>query len=198
MHTAGGQCRQQGRGATPGRPAQRGFTIFELVAYILVVSITVSAAYNRFADFPGEAERANFLAVLMQLKAGTNMRMMNAIAGGNWHDLQALEGSNPMDLMLETPGIYAGAFEAPPAAGFPGRTWYFDQGAGELVYIANDARNLFLQVNGERRQSRELRFRISMKYGGEGGKDWEGLVLEPTLPFDWESIGLALPELVRQ
>ena len=37
--------------------------MFELIAYILIVSITFSFAFNRFEDFPGEAERANFLQV---------------------------------------------------------------------------------------------------------------------------------------
>jgi type II secretory pathway pseudopilin PulG len=192
------QVKQQYQGSCPGLPAQRGFTIFELVAYILVVSITVSAAYNRFADYPGEAERANFLGVLVQLKAGTNLQMMNAIAGGDWHELGALEGSNPMDLMLETPSIYMGAFDVLPAEGLPGRTWYFDNGAGELVYIANDARNLFLQVGGELQPTTEVRFRIRMHYGPGGHSDWQGLLLEPAIPYEWGSIGLTLPELVAQ
>ena len=79
-----------------------GFTLFELVAFILIVSIVFSVAMRRFQDFPGEAERANFLAITGQIKAGVNIQMMNAIASGSWNETTRLENSNPMDLMLET------------------------------------------------------------------------------------------------
>ncbi|MDP2139928.1 MAG: prepilin-type N-terminal cleavage/methylation domain-containing protein [Gammaproteobacteria bacterium] len=175
---------------------QRGFTLFELVAYILVVAITASVAYNRFGDFPGEAERANFMAVMMQLKAGVNMRMMNGIASGNWDELRALEGSNPMDLMLETPTNYVGQLSVMDMDGMPARIWYFDPSTGELVYIANDATNLYVVMDEGRLQTDELRFRITMKYRSGDQQSWEGLVLEPTRHYEWGTIGLELPRQV--
>lgn len=180
--------------ATPIR--QRGFSMFELIAYILVVSITTSVAYNRFADFPGAAERSNFMAVLMQIRAGTNLQMMNAIAEGRWLDLQSLEGSNPMDLMLETPVNYIGALRLVNPTDMQARIWYFDTNTGELVYIANDARNLYILTDDEAVQTDELRFRIAMKFRDEARSSWEGLVLEPVVPYVWESVELTVPDVI--
>jgi len=179
---------------TPTR--QHGFSMFELIAYILVVSITTSVAYNRFADFPGEAERSNFMAVLMQLRAGTNMQMMNGIAGGKWRELQTLEGTNPMDLMLETPVNYIGELGFVNPTDMPARIWYFDTNTGELVYIANDARNLYILAGNDLVQTDELRFRIVQKYRDAEAGSWEGLVLEPVVPYIWESVELTVPDVM--
>ena len=46
-----------------------GFSLFELVVFIICVAIIYASAANRFSDFPGEAERANFLAVSAQIQA---------------------------------------------------------------------------------------------------------------------------------
>lgn len=170
--------------------------MFELIAYILVVSITTSVAYNRFADFPGAAERSNFMAVLMQIRAGTNLQMMNAIAEGRWLDLQSLEGSNPMDLMLETPVNYIGELRLVNPTDMQARIWYFDTNTGELVYIANDARNLYILTDDEAVQTDELRFRIAMKFRDEARSSWEGLVLEPVVPYVWESVELTVPDVI--
>lgn len=182
----------------PASGRQRGFTLFELVAYILLVSIALSVAFNRFADYPGEAERTSFNAVLMQLKAGVNLQMMKGIASGDRKELYALEGSNPMDLMLETPVNYVGEFALVEKSSLPRRIWYFDSGTGELVYIANDARNLYLIADAGRMQTDELRFRITMKFRDGGGTGWEGMLLEPTQEYDWESVTLTVPEVAVQ
>jgi type II secretory pathway pseudopilin PulG len=175
-----------------------GFTLFELIAYILVVSITASVAYNRFAGFPGAAERANFMTVTVQLKAGINLQMMNAIARGNWSELRNLEGSNPMDLMLETPTNYVGELSVYDRDTLPGRVWYFDTRSRELVYVAGDATNLYSVENGQRIPANVVRFRITMKYSGGDMKNWEGIVLEPSTPYAWNATDLGAPEVLMQ
>ncbi|MDT8427874.1 MAG: hypothetical protein RQ757_03820 [Pseudomonadales bacterium] len=191
--TTSDSVRHAGRQARPG---QRGFTLFELVSYILVVSIISSVAFNRFADFPGEAERANFIAIMMQLKAGVNLSMMDGIAGGNFQQMQALEGSNPMDLMLETPVNYLGEFSLEDTAGLPRRVWYFDAGSGELVYLANNSDNLYRFVDGQQVATEELRFRIRARFRDEQARlGWQGLLLEPVQPYRWEAVDLSIPAM---
>ncbi len=146
-----------------------GFTLFELVVLILVVAIVFAYGLNRFREFPGEAERANFLAVSTQLKAGVTLQMMNGIASGKWNELSALEGSNPMDLMLELPRNYLGAFDLIDEAALPRRTWYFDSFKGNLIYLADDSENLYSYVDGFRQPTDQVSFRIVMKY--DDGKD---------------------------
>ncbi len=180
------------------RRQQGGFSLFELIAYILIVSITFSFAFNRFEDFPGEAERANFTSVMMQLKAGVTLQMMNGIATGKWHELARLEGSNPMDLMLETPANYVGELGPIDVTQLPRRIWYFDATAGELVYLANNAENLYAMVDGAAQPTDHVRMRINMKYNDEARTDWSGLTLDPVVPFVWEAVELQIPSTAVQ
>jgi type II secretory pathway pseudopilin PulG len=177
---------------------QRGFSLFELIAYILIVSITFSFAFNRFADFPGEAERANFTSIMMQLKSGVTLQMMNGIATGKWNELTDLEGSNPMDLMLETPANYVGELGPIDVTQLPRRIWYFDSTAGELVYLANNTENLYAMVDGAAQPTDHVRLRIAMKYNDEERKDWSGVTLDPVVPFVWESVELQIPATAVQ
>ena len=156
----------------------KGFSLFELIVYILLVSIVFSASMRRFNEFPGEAERANFLAITGQLKAAINLQMMNAIAAGSWANLGAIENSNPMDLMLETPSNYAGAFNLVDEQTMPRRTWYFDSFNGHLVYLANDNSNLYSSLGDGTSTLSEIRFRIVQKYAGDQRVSDEGLGID--------------------
>jgi hypothetical protein len=186
------------QGGKPMSTRQRGFSLFELIAYILIVSITFSFAFNRFADFPGEAERANFTSIMMQLKSGVTLQMMNGIATGKWNELTVLEGSNPMDLMLETPANYVGELGPIDVTQLPRRIWYFDAAAGELVYLANNTENLYAMVDGAAQPTDHVRLRIAMKYNDEERKDWSGVTLDPVVPFVWESVELQIPATAVQ
>lgn len=173
---------------------QRGFSLFEMIVYILAASILFSAAFNRYRDFPGEAERANFQAILAQLNAAINLQMMNAIAGGTFNQMGGLNGANPMEFMLNTPSNYVGAFSGVDESTLPRRIWYYNQGVGELVYLANDASDLYLVQNGQRVPTSRISFRVTNIVGrGQGGSlTWQGLVLAPVLPFEWQQVPLEL------
>lgn len=177
------------------RQFQQGFSLFELVVYLLVASILFATVLNRYREFPGEAERANFTAVLAQLKAGVNLQMMDMIAGGDWSRAEELEGSNPMDLMLEQPTNYVGAFALVEQQSMPRRTWYFDTSRGELVYLADNADNLYVIGEGSNQPADAVRFRItSVRAGSEAESgSWQGLTLQAVVPYSWRQVPLELP-----
>ncbi len=145
----------------------KGFTLFELVAFILIVAIVFSVAMRRFEEFPGEAERANFLAITTQIRAAVTLQMMNAIATGQWDDTRRLENTNPMNLMLETPTNYAGEFGFIDEIGMPKRSWYFDTYNGHLVYLASDTSHLFSRLGDGTSTLNSVRFRIAARYSDE-------------------------------
>ncbi|MBC52284.1 MAG: hypothetical protein CMQ34_00450 [Gammaproteobacteria bacterium] len=179
---------------------QSGFSLFELVVYLLVSSILFATVINRYREFPGEAERANFTAVLAQLKAGVNLQMMDMIASGNWHGrTDALEGSNPMDLMLEAPNNYVGEFAMVEIRTMPRRVWYFDTSRGELVYLAENTQNLYAVGEGGNQPSDQVRFRISSLRADDAapGEGWHGLSLAPVEPYQWRRMPLDLDALAE-
>jgi len=177
---------------TRSKARQGGFSMFEMMVYILTASILFAAAFNRYQEFPGEAERANFLAIQAQLNAAINLQMMRTIASGEFDQAAFLDGMNPMDLMLTTPGNYVGALSGVDTATLPRRIWYFDRALGELVYLANDASNLYWVQGNSRQPADNVRFKVVNVYGMT--QRWEGMVLAPVVPYEWQATPLVIPE----
>jgi len=175
-----GQCKHQ-RSAV-------GFSLLELIVVILLVSIVFTFAFNRYQQYPAAAERANFLAVNAQLKAVVNLLMMEAIASGNWQHLEALAGSNPMDLMLEPPANYRGEGDGEAVSRLPGHSWFFDVERGELVYRATAGAGLQVLEQGQWQAADTLRLRLTLAYDEQQGKrGWQGLLLSSEADYRWDS-----------
>lgn len=185
-----------------------GFSLFELVVFIISVAIIYAYAANRFAEFPGQAERVNFMAVTTQLQAGVNLEMIRALGAGRLASLEKFEGVNPMDLMLETPSNYLGVVSSADLAQLPRRSWYFDPATEELVYLINDTGGASLLINGARYPTDEFRFKIVADYSEidsstglpvhvaerDGSRIAQenirrrlsGMVLRATTPYQWQ------------
>lgn len=195
--------RHSGAGPAP-QSRQAGLTLFGLVVSILLVSIISSYSFNRFQDYPGAAERANFLAVTSQIRAGVTLQMIEALTSGRRDALAQMEGRNPMELMQEVPRNYVGAFSAVDESTMPRRVWYFDRQAGELVYLANDSSNLYALRNGERVPTDWVRFKVTPVYGdggwlgNTGSGEPSGLRLQAVTPYTWDSVNLQLPSAVSE
>lgn len=184
----------QGKSISHGaKRRQRGFTMFEMVVYILAASILFAAAFDRYREFPGEAERANFQAILAQLNTAVNLQMMRAIVSESYSRPSELEGGNPMDLMLTPPGNYVGAFNGVDVSTMPRRVWYFDESAQELVYLADSAENLYRTDAETPVPIDSVRFSIANVYARDGSGGWEGMMLEPVYAYRWAAVPLEIP-----
>jgi len=184
-----------------------GFSLFELVVFIISVAIIYAYAANRFSDFPGQAERANFLAVSTQIQSAVNLEMMFGVGVGRITSPQRLVGANPMELLLEPPSNYLGVFDAVDVSRLERRTWYFDRRRGELVYLADDPAGLILVENGREFPADEIRFSLVADYSmheRESGlpvrvlesagetvptedqiRKFNGIVMRPVTPYLW-------------
>ena len=203
------------RGGPVSLARSGGFSLFELVVFIILVAIIYSVAANRFAEFPAAAERANFLAVTTQIQSGVNLELLQGLISGNNQNIADYENSNPMEFLLNTPSNYLGAFDLVDTDRLSRRSWYFDRQRAELVYLVNYSTNVFLLFNGSQVASDEIRFRIELVYRGEGNrgsssiegedtpeqidgngsKRLSGMVLRPVVPYLWEPSGVSLPEV---
>ncbi|MEQ8315135.1 MAG: hypothetical protein RL839_06705 [Gammaproteobacteria bacterium] len=190
----------------------KGFSLFELVVFIICVAIIYAAAARRFTEFPGEAERANFVAVAAQIQTGINLELMVAMTRGQGGAIRAMANSNPMDLLLDPPSNYLGSFDFVDKSSIERRSWYYDQSQNELVYLVNNAEGVYLLVDGRRVETDEIRFVVEPQYrindpatglplgreaqrrlenesrnGPPEGAKLSGLLLEPVVPYEWES-----------
>jgi len=187
--------------------ASAGFSLFELVVFIISVAIIYATAANRFAEFPAEAERANFLAVTAQIQSAINLEMMLGAGFGNASAVERMAGANPMELLLETPSNYIGAYDFVDKSQLPRRIWYFDQQRGQLVYLINNSDDVVLLGDGLEVPTDEIRFRVMLDYdeidtqtglplsiAQQAGVEippenrrrrLKGAILRPTIPFSW-------------
>lgn len=192
-----------------GVSRQKGFSLFELVVFIISVAIIYAYAANRFAGFPAEAERANFQAIAAQLQTAINIELMVGVGSGRISDSSLIVGSNPMDFLLEAPSNYLGAYNGVDDSALERRSWYFDLARGELVYLINDASGAYLELSSGDLPTQEIRFKIVADYSefdrrtglplsvvgrGEAGIDESdrvrklaGILMRPVFPYRWES-----------
>ena len=147
------------------RLRHRGFSLFEFVVFVLSVAIIYSYAVQRFSGYPGEAEKANFIAVRAQLQNSITLLTFSAqLNGGRDALVTTLEGGNPMSLMLRPPRNYLGEFEEYTLRDLPRRSWFFDKTRSELVYLIGSGEGV-TQLMGERSvPTQEIRLHIKAEY----------------------------------
>lgn len=210
---------QSGAGlALASRKKSGGFSLFELVVFIISVAIIYAVAANRFSKFPEAAERANFLAVTTQIQAGISLESTLSIAESGAQDMSRYIGANPMEMLLSPPRNYLGVFNIVDSSELPRRSWYFDSHRAELVYLVNDSENVYFLLDGEQVPTDEIRFKVSVNYRYEniqtglviasfdeldaqkyGNKDYKrrfsGVLMQPVTPYQWGETGVDLPKV---
>jgi hypothetical protein len=162
-------------------------------------------AEQRLNDLPAAAERANFYAVLEQIKTGVNFAMVSRLAAGRVGEIRALEGSNPMEFLIEAPNNYHGELELVTDRVERRNAWYFETSTGQLVYVVGGAsiEDVEVTIAGIPVHLGQIRLKLTNIYAGADGgisapqaqgsntgardeESWEGLVLTPVREFTWE------------
>lgn len=101
---------------------------------IAAIGILLALASNRLLPYIDEAERIGVLTTESQIRSALVMAAAKRIARGEAASIAALDGTNPMALLLETPANYGGELVRPALAAAPSRSWYFDLTTRHLVY----------------------------------------------------------------
>jgi prepilin-type N-terminal cleavage/methylation domain-containing protein len=176
--------------------SSRGFTLFEMVVAICVIAILYMVVERRMNELPAAAERASFLVVLEQIRTGVTLEVVRRMADGLAHELFALEGSNPIDFLLEKPSNYGGELhlvtDAVPRRG----AWYYELATGQLVYVVGRAsvENVWVDVAGISVHTGQIRMQVVNVYQeattqqdttGER-ENWLGLGLREVQQYRWE------------
>lgn len=133
MMAARNLCRHNAAQSRQRRHAL-GFSLLELVVVIVIISILVAVALHRLLPYIDEAERVGVLTMESQIKSTLMTSAAKRIAGGKAASISELDGSNPMQLMLEAPENYVGELRDPDVASVPHRNWYFNLDTRRLVY----------------------------------------------------------------
>ena len=114
---------------------ERGFSLFELVIVIVIISVLLVVAVDRLLRLRFEAERATVQSVVGALRSGLYVEFAAAAAHNQLARMDVAGGSNPMLRLAEQPDGYAGEFFGADPALFEPGTWYFDTRDRALVYL---------------------------------------------------------------
>lgn len=166
-------------------PPARGFTLLELVVVICLVAILFTVAANRLWGLQVLAEQAAMDTVVGNLRSALGMKVAELYVRGDTAGVRALEGSNPMNLLAETPGNYQGESAGVTEPG----SWVF-RSDGTLIYrVKNEA--YFEGPGGQP----EVRFRVRLSFEDrnrngrfDAGRDYiTGVRLVVLTPYRWKN-----------
>jgi prepilin-type N-terminal cleavage/methylation domain-containing protein len=171
------------------RLCHRGFSLLELVIVIVIISVLLVMAISRLLALQVDAERVTMEMVAGTLRSSIGMKVAQSIVELKVANLSALEGSNPMALLAETPHNYLGERDGVDPAALEDGNWYFDRQAKVLVYLV---RNKGFFAGGLTNPSR-ARFALRLVYSDKNGNGVfdqgvdaiEGLRLSPVEAYSW-------------
>ena len=176
---------------------QRGFTLFELIVVVSIISVLFVFAAERLMKLAVQAERAQVQQTIGVLKSALAMEIAAHVARDTIPELAKWAGANPMDLLADPPKTYLGALDRPDPAAIEGGSWYFDRRAGELVYRVYNEREFVTPLPGPKR----IRWRLEPVFedrNGNGrfdpGRDTlVGLKLASQEKFKWQVEPVDIP-----
>lgn len=167
-----------------------GFSLFELVVVIVIISILMVVAISRLIALQVDAERFVMESVVGAVRSGLGIKVAESIVKQKTGALPTYENSNPMDLLAEVPGNYLGELEGSidPHTLRKG-SWYFDTSARNLVYVVDNIG----YFSGGMENPPRARFKIRLVYTDVNGNGMfddgidliQGLRLAVLEPYQW-------------
>ena len=118
-----------------GRRRQTGFTLFELLGIILLVSVLSLLLYDRFLGYQALAEKTAMEMTVINMRSGLRLRVAELMMEGKLDEIGGLVHENPINWLAAPPPSYIGAFQNPEQHVIRTNAWYFDMKRHELVYM---------------------------------------------------------------
>ncbi len=173
-----------------GKIKEGGFSLFELLVVIIIISILMVIAIQRLLALQVDAERVVMESVVGTLRSALGIKVAETYVRQGPAGLAVLESSNPMNLLAEVPANYLGelASTVDPTLLEPGN-WYFDTGNRNLVYLVNNTG----YFSGGLADPARARFTVRIVYSDKNGDGIydasvdliEGLRLAPLESYRW-------------
>lgn len=120
---------------TLDRGKQLGFTLFELLGIILVVSVLSILLFDRFLGYQALAEKTAMEMTVINMRSGLRLRVAELMMQDKMNEIGSLVHENPINWLAAPPPNYIGTFQNPEQHAIPTNAWYFDTRRQELVYI---------------------------------------------------------------
>jgi prepilin-type N-terminal cleavage/methylation domain-containing protein len=171
------------------RNPQSGFTLFELIVVVVIISILAATFLNRVMYYQEQAEKTAMVEVAAAIQTSLILQYGQMLIHGREREVSTLAVENPMNWLLKKPPNYAGEFFAPTPASVHSGNWVFDLKSRELIYIPSLTGHLAPGKDGYK----WIRYRVALKYepayGASGGtanpREFIGVLFEQVEPNLW-------------
>lgn len=120
---------------TPHETRTHGFSLFELLVVIALISTLATVLLNRLAYYQEAAEKANMEYTISALRSALRLHIATLMVEGRAQQNILLAQQNPMNWLETKPGNYAGQFANPDSGAITPGSWYFDTADSTLVYL---------------------------------------------------------------
>lgn len=166
----------------------QGLTSGEMRLAIIVVSLLLLVALERFWFYQERAEKAAMEQMAGILRSALQFQLLGRLAKGRLSELQRLAEENPMDWLAEPPPNFSGARFGAGSQEVNKGSWYFDLKSRELVYVVAHSRYFTPGHSGRR----EVRYKVRLVYANAApvGRDAAdksviGATLALVEPYGW-------------
>ena len=178
MNTAPGKASRQRMPVGRKSWRQRGYSLFELVCVILIVSVLLLVFLDRTLRYQAMAEKTSMEVTIMNMRSGLRLRVAELMMADRTNELGDLVQDNPIHWLAAPPANYLGEIRNPQRASLPVNSWYFDPDRRELVYLLR--RNKFFGAEPDEGTAVVLRVTAverASAIAGSGAHKTEGVAL---------------------
>ncbi len=176
---------------SPARTSQSGFTLFELIVVIVIISVLAATLLNRVLYYQEQAERTAMVEVAAAIQTALVLQYGQLMIHHREAEIPALAVENPMNWLLKRPANYAGEFFAPTPTSVRSGNWVFDLKSRELIYIPSSTSHVAPGNDGYK----WIRYRVSLRYDLDHNptskpldtKEFVGALFDQVEPNLWTS-----------
>jgi len=139
---------------------ERGFSQFELVVVIILISILASIALNRIWGWRNEVEHTLIQAVSGNIRSALGLETAQLALQNKLDQLSKLAGSNPFSLLAQKPDNYLGELSDTNPNTKQQGIWYYSKEQRVLIYTIKYSQSFKSTLTGQPR----IRFKIKLIY----------------------------------
>ena len=164
---------------------QKGFSLFELIVVIAIISILAAVALDRYARLLVDVERTSMQHDLGVLRSAVSMQVAAHFLAGDMQGLASLVNSNPMDLLSEKPKNYLGELSGSELEEIEEGSWYYNTDSNALIYLVTNERYFETELVPARGRFKIYPVYSEKKSGTEIKTYISGLRLRSIEPYQW-------------